>query len=117
MSYAKAGRGSVAYQIVGAGGADLLIAKPPMFPIDLMRDEPGFARFLDGLSSFSRSFWFDQRGTDASDMPGEVEGRLPESMVEDMLAVLDDAHRHCYPSSVFAVWRRPARSGATWAGL
>ncbi len=91
MSYAKAGRGWVAYQVVGSGAADLLIAKPPMFPIDLMWDEPGFARFLDGLSSFSRSFWFDQRGTGASDMPGDVEGRLPESMVEDMLAVLDDA--------------------------
>ena len=92
MSYAKAGRGWVGYQVVGSGGADLLIAKPPRFPIDLMWDEPGFARFLNGLSSFSRSFWFDQRGTGASDMPGDVEGRLPESMVEDMLVVLDDAH-------------------------
>ena len=57
-----------------------------------MWDEPGFARFLNGLSSFSRSFWFDQRGTGASDMPGDVEGRLTESIVEDMLAVLDDAN-------------------------
>jgi pimeloyl-ACP methyl ester carboxylesterase len=92
MSYAKAGRGWVAYQVVGSGAANLLIAKPPRFPIDLMWDEPGFARFLNGLSSFSRSFWFDQRGTGASDMPGDIEGRLPESMVEDMLVVLDDAH-------------------------
>ena len=92
MSYAKTGRGWVAYQVVGSGTANLLITKPPLFPIDLMWDEPGFARFLNGLSSFSRSFWFDQRGTGASDMPGDVEGRLPESIVEDMLAVLDDAN-------------------------
>ena len=87
-----AGGGQVAYQVVGDGPIDVLVNRHAVFPVDLMWDEPGFARFLNGLSSFSRSFWFDQRGTGASDMPGDVEGRLPESMVEDMLVVLDDVH-------------------------
>ncbi len=68
----------------------MLIIKPPFIPIDLMWDEPRFVRFLNGLSSFSRHIWFDQRGTGSSDAIAPVEARLIESVVDDMIAVLDE---------------------------
>jgi len=87
--YAKGSGGEVAYQVVGAGPSDVLVAKPPWVPIDLMWDEPRLVRFLNGLSSFSRHIWLDMRGTGASDPIGPVEGRLAESAVDAMIAVLN----------------------------
>ena len=88
--YAKTSGGSIGYQVVGAGPPDVLVAKPAFLPIDLMWDEPRFVRFLNGLSSFSRHIWFDPRGTGSSDPIAPVEGRLIESIVDDMIAVLDE---------------------------
>jgi class 3 adenylate cyclase len=88
--YAKPGDGWVGYQVVGAGPPVLLVTHPPWIPVDLMWDEPRLVRFLNGLSSFSRHIWFDQRGIGASDAIAPVEGRLVESHVDDMVAVLDE---------------------------
>src|SRR5262249_52805607 len=82
--------GRVGYEGVRAGPSDVLDTNPPYFPVDLMWDEPRLVRFLNGLSSFSRHIWFDQRGTGASDWIAPVEGRLIESIVDDMVAVLDE---------------------------
>jgi class 3 adenylate cyclase len=68
----------------------VLAVKPSQFPVDLMWEEPRLVRFLNGLSSFSRHIWFDPRGTGSSDPIAPVEGRLIESVVDDMIAVLDD---------------------------
>jgi len=89
-SYAKASGGWVAYQTIGTGPADLLIDKPQYFPIDLLWEEPSFLDFGHGLATFSRAVWFDVRGTGSSDAIDHTEGRLIESNVDDMLAVLDD---------------------------
>ncbi len=88
--YVKSDTGWIAYQVVGSGPVDVLVVRPSMFPIDLMWDEPALVRFLDGLSSFSCHVWFDARGTGASDPIDEAEGRLVESIVDDMVAVLDE---------------------------
>ena len=88
--YAKTSDGWVGYQVVGAGPPDVLVAKAAFLPIDLMWDEPRLVRFLNGLSSFSRHIWFDPRGTGSSDPIAPVEGRLNESIVDDMVAVLDE---------------------------
>ena len=88
--YAQGGGGRIGYQIVGAGPPDVLVTKPTYLPIDLMWDEPRFVRFLNGLSSFSRHIWFDPRGMGSSDSIAPVEGRLIESTVDDMIAVLDE---------------------------
>jgi class 3 adenylate cyclase len=82
------GGGKVAYQVVGDGPLDVLVIKPS-FPVDLMGDEPRVVRFLDRLSSFCRHVWFDARGTGASDAISRDEGRLVESHVDDMVAVVD----------------------------
>ena len=88
--YAQSGGGRIGYQVVGAGPPDVLVTKPTYLPIDLMWDEPRFVRFLNGLSSFSRHIWFDPRGMGSSDPIASVEGRLIESTVDDMIAVLDE---------------------------
>jgi class 3 adenylate cyclase len=88
--YAESSAGRVAYQVVGAGSPDVLAVKGPFLPLDLMWDEPRLVRFLNGLSSFSRHIWFDSRGTGSSDPIAPVEGRLIESVVDDMIAVLDE---------------------------
>jgi class 3 adenylate cyclase len=88
--YAKGSDGWIGYQVVGAGSPDVLATKPAHLPIDLMWDEPRFVRFLNGLSSFSRHVWFDSRGTGSSDPIAPVEGRLTESVVDDMIGVIDD---------------------------
>jgi class 3 adenylate cyclase/pimeloyl-ACP methyl ester carboxylesterase len=88
--YAKTGGGCIGYQVVGAGPPDVLAIKPTFFPVDLMWDEARFVRFLTGLSSFSRHIWFDPRGMGSSDPIAQVEGRLIESTIDDMIAVLDE---------------------------
>jgi class 3 adenylate cyclase len=88
--YAQSGAGRIGYQVVGAGPPDVLVTKPTYLPIDLMWDEPRFVRFINGLSSFSRHIWFDPRGMGSSDSIAPDEGRLIESTVDDMIAVLDE---------------------------
>jgi class 3 adenylate cyclase len=89
--FAETPAGRVAYQVVGDGPIDLLVARSPMFPVDMMWDEPHLVRFLERLSSFSRHIWFDPRGTGASDALTQSEDRLQENIVEDMVSVLDAA--------------------------
>ena len=89
-AYAETSGGRIGYQVVGAGPPDLLATTPPFLPIDLMWDEPRFVRFLNGLSSFGRHIWFDPRGVGSSDPIAPVEGRVIESVVDDMIGVLDE---------------------------
>jgi len=88
--YARAVDGSqIAYQVVGDGAVDILVNRTTYFPVDMMWEAPRVARFLDRLSSFARHIWFDPRGTGASDRIPHEEGRLLETVVDDMVAVLD----------------------------
>ena len=90
--YARAVDGSqIAYQVVGDGAVDILVNRATYFPVDMMWETPRVARFLDRLSSFARHIWFDPRGTGASDRIPHEEGRLLETVVDDMVAVLDAA--------------------------
>ena len=83
------GGGQVAYQAIGDGPIDVLVNKMSGIPIDMMWEEPRVVRFLDRLSSFCRHVWFDTRGTGASDSIEHAEGRMVESTVDDMVAVVD----------------------------
>ena len=87
--YAVTPLGKIAYQVVGDGPLDLLVEPRSWLPIDLMWDEPRMQRFLERLSSFARHIWFDPRGRGASDPVPHDEGRLAESIVDDMVALLD----------------------------
>jgi pimeloyl-ACP methyl ester carboxylesterase len=83
------GGGQVAYQAIGDGPIDVLVNRMSNIPIDMMWEEPRVVRFLDRLSSFCRHVWFDPRGTGASDSIAHAEGRMVESYIDDMVAVLD----------------------------
>jgi class 3 adenylate cyclase len=87
-SFADTTVGRIAYQVIGDGPLILLVTHP-VFPVDLMWDEPIVARFLHGLSRFSRHIWFDPRGRGASDPLPHNEDRFAESVVDDMIALVD----------------------------
>jgi class 3 adenylate cyclase len=80
----------VAYQAVGDGPVDVVVVRPPMSPVDMMWEEPRVARFLNRLSSFCRHIWFDAGGTGASDWIPHEEGRMVDSYLDDILAIVDD---------------------------
>jgi class 3 adenylate cyclase len=87
--FAETPGGRIAYQVVGDGPIDVLVTHSPVFPIDLMWDEPSLVRFVHRLSSFSRHVWFDPRGRGASDPLPHVEERFADAIVDDMLALID----------------------------
>jgi len=87
IEYARSGDVNIAYQVVGGGPRDLVLV--PGFVSHLEEDwtEPGSARFLDRLASFSRLIRFDKRGTGLSDRPGGLPDL--ETRMDDVRAVLD----------------------------
>lgn len=78
---------SIAYQIMGDGDIDIIIAQGLISHVEMLHDFPGYTRFLRRLSEFARVITFDKRGQGLSDA---IEG-VPslEERVDDMLAVLD----------------------------
>ncbi len=87
--YARSGDVHVAYQVIGDGPRDLIIVPGFISQVEAWEREPEGARFLRGLSSFSRLIIFDKRGTGLSD---RVAGRTVPSLderVDDIRAVLD----------------------------
>jgi pimeloyl-ACP methyl ester carboxylesterase len=88
--YAKTADGvHIAYQVVGDGPVDMVFVMGWVTNIEVMWDDPDFARFLGRLASFSRLILFDKRGVGLSDkVPDE---RLPdlETRMDDVRAVMD----------------------------
>jgi class 3 adenylate cyclase len=87
--YAKAPDGvSIAYQVSGDGGPDLLFRPGMGIPIDLFWDEPRFVRFARRLGGFSRVVMADFRGVGASG--GDVRDSVVEAIGDpDVTSVLD----------------------------
>ena len=87
--YAKSGDLSIAYQVVGDGPFDLLLAPGFVSHVEALWEYPDAARGFERLASFSRLIVFDKREQGLSDRVG----RPPtlEEMVDDMVAVLDAA--------------------------
>jgi class 3 adenylate cyclase len=87
--YAHSGDASIAYQVVGDGPIDLVLANGPCSHLELEWEEPTTARCLNRLASFSRLVLFDRRGTGLSD-PVSRPPTLEQQM-DDLRAVLDHA--------------------------
>lgn len=87
--YAKSGQIHIAYQVLGEGPLDLVLAQGWISHLELLWEQPALARFLRRLASFSRLIVFDKRGTGLSD-PVPIE-QLPtlEQRMDDVRAVLD----------------------------
>ncbi len=89
--YTRSGDVNIAYQVVGDGPPDLVYVPGWISNVELMWDDPGTARFLRRLASFSRLILFDKRGTGMSDpMPVDAPPTL-ETRMDDVRAVMDAA--------------------------
>jgi pimeloyl-ACP methyl ester carboxylesterase len=85
--YAKSGRVSIAYQVVGDGPKDLILVPGFVSHVELAWEEPRLAHFLGRLSAFSRLILFDKRGTGMSD-PVESPPSISQR-IDDIRAVMD----------------------------
>jgi pimeloyl-ACP methyl ester carboxylesterase/class 3 adenylate cyclase/DNA-binding CsgD family transcriptional regulator len=88
-SYARSGELSIAYQVLGDGPVDLILIPSFVSHLEYCWEEPGYARFLRRLATFSRLIHFDKRGTGLSDRAVGV-ASLAERM-DDVRAVMDAA--------------------------
>jgi class 3 adenylate cyclase/pimeloyl-ACP methyl ester carboxylesterase len=85
--YAKKGDVSIAYQVIGDGPIDLVLANGLMAHMDLMWSEPKAAAVLRELGSFARVILFDKPGTGLSDPV--VGAPTMEQRMGDVTAVMD----------------------------
>jgi pimeloyl-ACP methyl ester carboxylesterase len=87
--YARSGDLSIAYQVVGSGPLELVLAPGFISHLEWAWQQPDLRRFMERLASFSRLVLFDKRGTGLSDpvpRPATLEER-----VDDLRAVMDAA--------------------------
>jgi class 3 adenylate cyclase len=87
--YARSGDIGIAYQVVGEGDMDLVVAFAFLSHLDLLWENPGIAHFVRRLGSFARVIVFDRRGVGLSD-PVAGAATLEERM-DDVRAVMDAA--------------------------
>jgi pimeloyl-ACP methyl ester carboxylesterase len=86
--YAKTDDGvHIAYQVVGDGPLDLIYVPGWVSHLEVTWEEPGYARFLTRLASFSRLVLFDKRGTGMSDR--DTGYPTLEQRMDDVRAVMD----------------------------
>jgi class 3 adenylate cyclase len=82
---------ALAYQMFGSGERDLLYLPGVISNVDVMWEWPPYARFLQRLGSFARVIVMDRRGYGCSER-FSPDALVPiEVMVDDVVAVLDDA--------------------------
>ena len=86
--YARSGKLSIAYQVVG-NGPDLLFIPGSLSHVELGWETPATSLMYRRLSRFARMITFDKRGTGLSDRTTE----LPtlEQRMDDVRAVMDAA--------------------------
>jgi class 3 adenylate cyclase/pimeloyl-ACP methyl ester carboxylesterase len=97
--YARDGDHHLAYQVLGDGD-DLLYVPTGTTPIDLIWDEPVFARGLHQLASFSRLIACDLLGVGSSDAVPVDDMPLMQAWSDGIGSVLDAAGSGC--AAVFA---------------
>jgi class 3 adenylate cyclase len=89
--YAESGDASIAYRVVGDGPMDLVFVPTGTSPIDLLWDEPRYARNLTRLASFSRLICLDLRGFGSSERIPLDNLPAMQAWMDDILAVMDAA--------------------------
>ena len=89
VRYARSGDLNIAYQAVGTGPPDLIWCIGSYSHLDLLWEDPIFARTFERLGETTRLLIFDKRGTGLSDRTDTL---YPlEERVDDIRAVLDAA--------------------------
>jgi class 3 adenylate cyclase len=89
VRFVKSSGVHIAYQVVGDGPIDLMLAYGNGSNIDVQWDYPRFAAFLDDLADLGRLILYDKRDTGLSDRTGSPP--TLEQRVDDLRAVLDAA--------------------------
>lgn len=84
--YVRVGEISIAYQVVGDGPIDLVHIPSWITNVEENWNDPGYARFLRRLASFSRLIVLDKRGTGLSDRVPDIP--TLEERIEDVQAVM-----------------------------
>jgi pimeloyl-ACP methyl ester carboxylesterase/class 3 adenylate cyclase len=85
--YAKSGDVHIAYQVLGDGPRDLVAVPGAWSHLDLIWEEPSWARYSKRLASFARVLFFDKRGTGLSDRVSDTP--TLEQRMDDVRAVMD----------------------------
>jgi pimeloyl-ACP methyl ester carboxylesterase len=85
--YANSGGVSIAYQVLGEGPPDLIVATGFVSNLDTYWEEPNVDRFYRRLASFCRLILFDKRGTGLSDRVADLPSL--EVRMDDVRAVMD----------------------------
>ena len=89
--YVRGAEGHIAYQVFGEGAVDIVLVPDHPTNVEIMWEEPSFARFLTRLAAIGRVICFDMRGAGLSD-PVPL-GALPslEKWMDDIRTVVDAA--------------------------
>ena len=88
-SYASCGDLSLAYQVVGDGPVELVVAGPFASHVELFWTQPEFKAFFDQLRTFCRIALFDKAGVGLSDPVPQV--RSLDDRAAEIEAVMDAA--------------------------
>lgn len=87
--YAQSGDIGIAYQVLGEGKMDVVVAFQFVSHLDLLWENPAEAAFMRRLASFARVILFDRRGVGLSDPAGGAP--TLEERMDDLRAVMDAA--------------------------
>jgi pimeloyl-ACP methyl ester carboxylesterase len=88
VQYTRSGDVHVAYQVVGEGPIDLVMAMGAFTNLEVLWDNPDYRRLCEELGSFARLLLFDKRGMGLSD---RVHFGTLEERMDDIRAVMDAA--------------------------
>jgi class 3 adenylate cyclase len=91
IRYARRGTAALAYQVIGDGPIDLVFVPGFISNLEVNWELPAYARMLRRLASFARVIAVDRRGTGLSDPLSSSDLPSHETMVDDLLAVMDGA--------------------------
>jgi pimeloyl-ACP methyl ester carboxylesterase len=115
--YARSGDVHLAYQVVGDGPRDVVLALDWASHLEVLWEQPFVQDLLASLNRFSRVLWFDMRGVGLSDRVLEAPA-APEDCMEDVAAVMDAAgserasviaHGHAAQMALMSAATRPDR--------
>jgi class 3 adenylate cyclase len=119
--YARLQGDRIAYQVLGEGPPDLVLAPGSFGHLDIAWEDPGITLFFRTLASFCRLIVFDRRGAGISD-PLPPESLPPwEAYAHELAAVLDEvgaeraallAEVDAGPTAILFAATRPERTSA-----
>jgi class 3 adenylate cyclase len=89
--YAWNGEIALAYQVIGDGPLDLLYLQGDISNVEVNWEHPGLTRFLRELAGVARVIVSDRRGLGCSERFTPADTPPIETLIDDILAVLDAA--------------------------